>query len=103
VRVTVIDVIEALNRGGQMTVAEIVEATRMNVDTVRDTIATLSKYGWVYPCGLKSSVPGKMKAIVWKSAVHRSVREDDADGFRNIGNANPVKRMNDEEGSHYPE
>jgi DNA-binding IclR family transcriptional regulator len=76
VRVTVIDVIEALNRGGQMTVAEIVEATKMNVDTVRDALAVLAKYGWVHPCGLKSRVPGKMKAVVWKSAVHRSEMEE---------------------------
>jgi DNA-binding IclR family transcriptional regulator len=76
VRVTVIEVIEALNRGGQMTVAEIVESTKMNVDTVRDTLATLSKAGWVYPCGLRGRVPGKMKAVVWKSAVHRSERSE---------------------------
>jgi DNA-binding IclR family transcriptional regulator len=74
VRVTVIEVIEALNRGGQMTVAEIVEATKMNVDTVRDTLAALLKAGWVYPCGFRSRVPGKMKAVLWKSAVSRSER-----------------------------
>jgi DNA-binding IclR family transcriptional regulator len=71
VRATVIGIVEALNRGGPMTAAEIVEATKMNVDTVRDALAELQKAGWVYQCGLRSRVPGKKRAAVWKSAVSR--------------------------------
>lgn len=68
-RTTIIEIIEELNRG-PATAGELCERLAHEWNTVRKTLVTLEKAGWVKPNGFKKRFNcGGLAGILWESKV----------------------------------
>jgi DNA-binding IclR family transcriptional regulator len=68
-RTTIIEIINELNQSPR-TAGELVERLGHEWNTIRKTLATLEKAGWVKPNGFKKRFDGGgLSAVLWESQV----------------------------------